>query len=106
MANKHKNRSLLQTTPPPPGWPEPLSEAAFQGPLGDTVRTIEPNTEADPVSILLQALTAFGNLIGRNPYFRVEATRHAANIFAAFVGVSSKSRKGTSWGYELEIFSR
>ncbi|HEY6769566.1 MAG TPA: DUF3987 domain-containing protein [Candidatus Sulfotelmatobacter sp.] len=69
------------------------------------MKTIEPHTEADPAALLVQTVTAFGNMIGRNPHFVVEATRHAANIFSALVGISSKSRKGTSWGYELELFS-
>jgi len=104
MANKHKNKKHSQKASMPAGWPEPLDEKAFQGLLGKIVRTIEPHTEADPAALLVQTATAFGNLIGRNPHFMVEATRHAGNLFSALVGISSKSRKGTSWGYELELF--
>jgi hypothetical protein len=43
---------------------------------GDFVRQLEPHTEADPVAILVQTLVMFGNLIGRNAYFSVEADRH------------------------------
>jgi hypothetical protein len=47
---------------------------------------------------LIQLLVGFGNLVGRGPYTAVEADRHGVNLFAALVGVSSKGRKGTSWG--------
>jgi hypothetical protein len=104
MANKHKNKKHGQKASMPAGWPEPLDEKAFQGLLGKIVRTIEPHTEADPAALLGQMATAFGSLIGRNPHFMVEATRHSGNLSSAFVGISSKSRKGTSWGYELELF--
>jgi hypothetical protein len=82
-------------------WPEPLAEEAFYGLAGDIVRTIAPETEGDPAALLIQLLVGFGNLIGRNPYFEIAATRHHTNLFAAIVGKTSKSRKGTSWN---EVF--
>ena len=57
------------------------------------MRTIEPQTESDPVALLVQLLVMTGNCIGRIPYYMVEATRHYLNIFAALVGKSSKARK-------------
>lgn len=80
-------------------WPDPCAETAFHGLAGQIVRTIEPHTESDPVALLLQILVGFGNLIGRHSHFRVEATRHHTNLFAALVGQSSKARKGTSWDH-------
>ena len=62
------------------------------------MRAILPHTEADPAAILFQFLAAFGNQVGRGPYFQVEGDRHTANIFVGLVGESSKARKGTSWG--------
>jgi hypothetical protein len=62
------------------------------------VRTTAPHTEADPVAILLQVLTYFGNVIGRAPYYQVESDRHYANLFCVLVGRSAKGRKGTSGG--------
>ena len=105
MANRHKNKAYSQKAPTPEGWPEPLDEKAFQGLIGNIVKTVEPHSEADPAALLVQTATAFGNLIGRQPHFTVEATRHSGNIFSALVGISSKSRKGTSWGYGLKLFS-
>jgi hypothetical protein len=36
--------------------------------LGDLVRLVDPHTEAAPVAVLIQAITYFGNLIGRGPH--------------------------------------
>jgi hypothetical protein len=78
-------------------WPT-IDEAAFHGLAGDTVSTIDPHTEADPVAILIQLLAYVGNIFGRDPHYRIEGDYHRGNIFAVLVGDSSKSRKGTSAG--------
>jgi hypothetical protein len=78
-------------------WPE-LPEQALHGLAGDIVRSLAPQTESDPVALLLQFLVSFGNAIGRGPYYQVEADKHFTNLFAILVGQSSKSRKGTSAG--------
>jgi len=78
-------------------WPL-IDDAAFLGLAGDIVRTIDPHTEADPIAILLQLLAYFGNIVGRNPHYRVEGDYHRANIYAVLVGDTSKGRKGTSAG--------
>ena len=83
--------------------PEPLGEAAYLGLLGEIVRKIEPETEADPAGILLQTLAGLGNIIGRGPHFQVEATRHHLNLNVTIVGETSKSRKGTSFDHAIEI---
>ena len=91
IANKEARR--VEKKPAP--WPV-LDDAALYGLAGEIVRAIEPETEADPVAILVHLLTYFGNAIGRSPYFRVEATKHHTNIFSVFVGETGKGRKGTS----------
>src|SRR5689334_6379586 len=53
-------------------WPNPLGEAAYHGLAGDVVRAFAPHSEADPVSLLLQFLAAFGNAAGRGSYLRME----------------------------------
>ncbi|HWE40131.1 MAG TPA: DnaB-like helicase N-terminal domain-containing protein [Isosphaeraceae bacterium] len=83
--------------PAPPRWPAPPAEEAWHGLAGDVVRRLAPHTEADPAAILVQFLVAFGNLVGHGPYWEVESTRHALNLFCCVVGNSSKARKGTSW---------
>src|SRR5271170_4413974 len=101
-----------QTRPSPPA-PSPLRDsasptlpvAALHGYAGLAVRTIAPHTEADPASILLQLLTAFGNIVGPGPHCMVDATRHALNLFVVLVGDSSKGRKGTSWSQIARLFA-
>jgi len=75
-----------------------IDDAAYYGLAGDVVRTIEPHTEADRVAILIQLLAYFGNIVGRNPHYRVEGDYHRANLYAVLVGDTSKGRKGTSAG--------
>jgi hypothetical protein len=55
--------------------------------------------------LLVQYLAAFGNAVGRGPYFKVEATRQHLNLFVVLVGASSRARKGTAWGHIHELFS-
>jgi hypothetical protein len=78
-------------------WPQ-LDEAALHGLAGDVVRALNPHTEADPVGILVQFLTTFGNIIGNNAYYQIESDRHHANLFSVHVGASAKGRKGTAGG--------
>lgn len=84
-------------------WPKPLGSEAFHGVLGEIVRAIEPHSESDPVALLVQLLVATGNALGRGPHWTVESSRHALNLFAVFVGETSKARKGTSWGHARRI---
>jgi hypothetical protein len=78
-------------------WPE-LHSKALYGLVGEIVNAIKPETESDPVAILIQLLVFFGNAIGRNAHFRIEDTEHHANLFVCLVGASSRARKGTSEG--------
>jgi hypothetical protein len=100
-ANKHGKASEHTGTQPhskpEPKWPS-LDEAAYYGLAGDVVRTIAPESEADPVAILIQLLASAGNIVGRRCHYLVESDRHHANLYAVLVGQSSKARKGTSWG--------
>jgi hypothetical protein len=78
------------------GWPEPPAEEAYRGLAGDFVRAVSSHTEADPVALLVQFLVFFGNVIGRESFYRVEADQHTANINAILVGDTASGRKGTS----------
>ena len=82
-----------------------LAEPALHGLAGNIVRSLAPHTEADPVAILLQLLTAFGNLVGSAPHALVGPTRHGLNLFVILVGESSKARKGTSWRQIAGLFA-
>lgn len=76
-------------------WPE-LEDAALHGLAGDALSVIEPHTEADPAAVLIHLLAMFGNAVGPQPHYRVEADRHRANLFGLVVGKSSKGRKGVA----------
>jgi len=88
--------------PEPVEWPV-LDEDAYHGLAGEIVQAILPETEADPAAILIQLLVSFGNMIGRQAYYKVEGTRHHANIFAVLVGSTARGRKGTSEGRVRQV---
>jgi hypothetical protein len=81
-----------------------LAEEAFHGPAGDIARTIEPHTESDPAMLLIGSLVYFGNALGHGPHHVVEGTAHYSNLYALFVGDTSKARKGTGDGRVRQIF--
>jgi hypothetical protein len=78
-------------------------EAAYHGPIGDLVKSIEPLTEADPIGIQIMLLAMVGNVVGRKPYYQVEGTRHHCNLFAVQIAPTSRGRKGTSEGRALSV---
>ena len=75
-----------------------LPPAAYHGLAGEVVNTISPQTEADPVSLLLQFLVFVGNAIGRGPHYQVNRDRHYTNLYILLVGASAKARKGLAAG--------
>ena len=92
-----------QTNIPSLAWPDHLDEASYHGVIGDWVKRVEPHTEADSAALLFQGLVIFGNMVGPNPYFMVEATEHRCNENLLLVGNTSKGRKGTSWDHARRI---
>ena len=102
---------LLEQDPPPctvllaapARWPAAPGACAYHGLLGEIVRKLEPETEADPVAILSQLLVAFGTAVGRGAFFEVEATRHHPHEFLLLVGESSRARKGSSWDHVRRV---
>jgi hypothetical protein len=91
--NSHNSQTSHKATERPR--PE-VSPDVYQGLAGNIVKAIEPYTESDPVATLANVLAMFGNVVGRNPWFGVERTRHYLNLFFVEVGETSKGRKGTS----------
>jgi len=87
-------------------WPAPMDDAAYHGVMGDLVKAIEPHTEADPIAVLAQGLTMFGNAAGRTSFHKVEATEHSGNLFTLIVGATSRARKGTGASHVLGTFER
>ena len=84
-------------------WPV-LAQVAFHGLASEVVARLLPHTESDPVALLVQYLTSFGNAVGRGPYYQVESDRHFGNLFVVLVGETSKTRKGTSAGRIRALF--
>lgn len=96
--------SLNGSAPRTPSWPT-LDTAAFHGLAGRIVRTIVPETEADPAALLAQFLTAFGSAIGPGPHARAEGSNHPVRLFTIIAGKTAKARKGTSWGRVLQVMA-
>ena len=94
--------NFVSFVPEPSPWPL-LADEALQGLPGEIVKAIEPHTEADPVAILVNLLSAFGNAVGRGAYFRVGADTHYLKVNVGLVGETSKGRKGMSWGHVREL---
>lgn len=90
--------------PPLPKTTIPIDHAMFHGVAGDIVLKLIPETESHPVAILVDVLMSYGSIIGKSAYFEVESTKHYGNLFAAKVGKSSKSRKGTASKRVSNIF--
>jgi len=73
-----------------------VDEAAYRGLFGKIVELVDPHTEGSRVAVLGNALTYFGNALGRGPYMQVGATKHRPNLFTALVGKTAKGRKGSA----------
>lgn len=82
-----------------------LDDKALYGLAGEFVATIFPHTEADKAALLVQMLVAFGNIIGRGPYYVAESTRHYTNLYALVVGATSAA-KGSSLKQVRNVFDR
>lgn len=83
-------------------WPPEIDGAAYFGLAGDVVKMLSPQTEADPVALLIHLLVAMGNLWGRGPHYRVGGASHFTNENAIFVGKTANARKGTA---QADVFS-
>ena len=88
---------VTEPEPEPPQRPV-LGEKAYHGLAGRIVRTIEPESEADPAALLIQLLVAVGNMIDRGVGFTVGATEHYTVLNAMIVGPTSAGAKGTALG--------
>jgi hypothetical protein len=87
-------------------WPEPAAPDVYYGPVGEFVQGVAPETEADPLAVLVHVLLMFGNASGRSAYVQVESTQHHVNEFALIVGESALARKGTARDIAVAIMAR
>jgi hypothetical protein len=67
-----------------------LEPEALYGLAGEIVKAIDPYTESDPVAVLTNTLTAFGNVVGPIPYFRVENTRIISTFLSFKLAIQLK----------------
>jgi hypothetical protein len=111
LAEKHArgnaatgNGKAAETQKAPPREFPRLPAEAYHGLAGEITHTIEPHSESDPSLVLISTYIYFGNALGRGPYFIVEGTPHYSNLYALFVGDTSKARKGTGDGRVRQIF--
>ncbi|MFI8079846.1 DUF3987 domain-containing protein [Kitasatospora sp. NPDC086009] len=80
-----------------PTRPGPVPDpAVFQGLVGRTVRELDPTTEADPVGVLVNLLSAAGAQMGADPHLRIGNDRHPALIWALTIGATAAGRKGAA----------
>jgi 5S rRNA maturation endonuclease (ribonuclease M5) len=86
-------------------YPAPPDKAAYYGLAGEIVEKIAPQTEADPVALLVQFLIAFGNVIDRMADSVADGSWHYLNLFCVLVGDTSKGRKGTALQHILRLFA-
>ena len=80
-----------------------LDPAALHGLPGETVRVLEPVTEAAPAALLITALTIFGAAVGRERYVLADGAHHAPHLYAAIVGKTARARKGTSYRVARQV---
>lgn len=89
-------KAVAPVSAPEPAWPDPLAPEAFYGLPGEIVTSIEPYSEASRPALLAHVLSGIGAFLG--PHVRAIAgdAEHPAKLNTICVGVSSKSRKGSS----------
>ena len=80
-----------------------IDPKAFHGLAGEIALAAGERTEADPRGVLVGLLIAFGNVIGKPAFFRVNDTWHHANEFGVVVGESAVARKGLGANIVEEI---
>lgn len=85
------------------GLPE-LAAEAYQGPVGQIVRTLAPHTEAHPAGLLLVMLAYVGNYVGPGAYFLVGSRRHPGRTNPLLVGRTGGGRKGMATAESTWVF--
>ncbi len=86
-------------------WPDEMAPEAYHGPIGDLIKAIEPDTEADPAALLFQSLCFIGAIVGRGCWVLIEDLKHYLVLYCLIVGKTSRARKGTSYGRIKKIFN-
>ncbi len=83
-----------------------LDEQALYGLPGEVVRTIAPETEADPAALLLHFLCSFGSAAGSGPHVPAGGAEHPGRLYVCIVGESARARKGTASAEIAQVMRR
>jgi hypothetical protein len=83
--------------------PPQLDKAALHGLAGEFVELVAPESEASQANLLFQFLPAFGNRVGRKPYFQIEGDRHRAVLYTCIVAPTGEG-KGIGEGRVRQSF--
>ena len=75
---------------------EPPADIVIQGPIGEWIKTVEPETEATMASLGAGLIAGLGAYMGRDIKLKVGRITHMANLFVVQVGPTSTARKGTA----------
>ncbi len=75
--------------------PPVMGEDAYQGKIGEFIRSVMPYTEATGPAILAHLLPALGTLIGPGPYLWA-GSEQRCRINTVLVGPTGRGRKGTA----------
>lgn len=87
--------STAPAAPIPTRVPE-LAPEALYGPMGNIVRALEPTTEAAPVALLTQLITAYGVMLGRRPVAQIWNEPQHTVLYTVVTGASAAARKSTA----------
>jgi hypothetical protein len=82
-----------------------LADEAYHGLAGDFVRLTLPQTEADPVALLVSFLIIAGVFLCGRGYAVACGATHRPNVFGIFAGDTGQGRKGTAVGHALRVAS-
>lgn len=79
--------------------------AVFDCYLGQLVRQVAPDTEADPAAILVSLMATAGVHLGPGPHVQVGDDRHPLLIWPLVIGRSAAGRKGASWSTSRRLLA-
>jgi hypothetical protein len=84
-----------QAADPQAGWPK-IRDEAYHGLLGEVVWHCDPDTEADPIGVLLSLAVMCGSALGREPHLPIGTMREPARVYLALIGYTADGRKETA----------
>ena len=79
--------------------------AVFDCYLGQLVARVAPDTEADPIAILVSLIAAAGVHLGPGPHVQIGDDRHPLLVWPLVIGRSAAGRKGASWSTSRRLLA-